>query len=197
MINLPEILVTDEFEIPDIRAVLLAEFGPADLREILMDPTLVEGSDEPSEDEAPNEEADAAIYNEKFATTPVASAKGVRLHRVIGPDHEVVTQYDAITDSTPLDFIDGGGVVLASTRPGNPYGWQLTHVGQKSEDGTIAQILGVCVASDKESAILNEMYPGWLEACELFDEAMLQDALPGIDIAPPLLPLLTNVNDEN
>jgi hypothetical protein len=205
--NVPALSVTGELVVEDIRAVLLAEFASdVGVREILMDPASAvapEAPDalpqpplaksaiseaigealQPSEQEA--ETADSMLH-EPFPTRPVAAASGVRLHRVIGPDHKVVTQFDAEKDMTPLDFLGEDGAVVAVTHPGDVYSWKLIKLGPAN--GNVAAILAMRIASDEESKALDEMYPGWLEACKKFDaqNAAAKDFDPGLP--PPVLP---------
>lgn len=200
--NVPELLVSGELEVPNIRAVFLAEFADgAPIREVLMDPASaapVEAEGDEAEGDgsgAALPEIDAAaspadlLEQESFPTKPVMTASGLRIHRVIAPDHSVVTQYDAGADRTPLDFLDVGGAVLASTRPGDPYTWQLMGLGKPSPDGTIVPVTGVRAADAAESAALDEMYPGWLEACRKFD-AERAEQLAAEAIAEASLPTL-------
>ena len=164
--NLPEIRVTDEFDIDDINEVLLGEFADTNSVEII------------------GEE-----------TNPVAVAKGLRLVRVYSPDREILTEYDANLDKTPLDFINGKeGVIIASARPGTVYTWQLVQMGAASADMSFAPITGVRLATDEESAILDAMYPEWLKLCHQFDidtksmaeAAAKREELLG-DIPPPVV----------
>jgi hypothetical protein len=168
-----------------------------------MDPT----SAEPPETEDVLEEAVEEAVDEKpmtteelmaqesFATRPVASASGLRIHRVIAPDHSVVTQFDAELDRTPLDFLGDKGAVVTSARPGDPYTWQLIGLGGLSPDGNVAPITGTRPATADEAAALDEMYPGWLAACAKFDaeraaeiaaEAINAAAMPSLP--PPSIP---------
>jgi hypothetical protein len=162
--NLPEIRVTEEFGVDNINEVLLGEFADTSAVEII------------------GEE-----------TNPVAVAKGLRLVRVYSPNREILTEYDANLDKTPLDFIgDKEGIIIASARPGDTYTWQLVRMGKTSGDMTFAPITGVRLATAEESATLDTMYPEWLTLCQKFDietEAMAEAAakreeLIG-DIPPP------------
>ena len=205
--NVPEMLVTDQLEVADIQTVFLAEFSDtAPIREVLMDPTSAEAPDadeeaaageEPAEggaDEAPMT-PEELMAQESFATRPVASASGLRIHRIIAPDHTTVTQFDAELDRTPLDFLGDKGAIVASARPGEPYTWQLTGLGALSADGNVAPITGTRPATAEESAALDAMYPGWLAACSKFDaeraaevaaEAISAASMP--NLPPPSLP---------
>ena len=206
--NVPEMLVTDQLDVPNIRDVFLAEFSDtAPIREVLMDPASAEppeteGVPEASVEEVVEEAVDEKpmtteelMAQESFATRPVASASGLRIHRVIAPDHSVVTQFDAELDRTPLDFLGDKGAVVASARPGDPYTWQLTGLGGLSPDGNVAPITGTRPATADEAAALDEMYPGWLAACAKFDaeraaeiaaEAINAAAMPSLP--PPSIP---------
>jgi hypothetical protein len=188
--SLPQITVTDKFDVPDVRAVLLAEFGPdVGVREIVAaeaDPAANEAEAAPA---TALEEYDAVLEAaaglEEFPeTVPVAQMSGVRLVRVLDSKvdgagnvlHDLVTAFDAGTGMTPLTFLLGGGAVLASTRPGETYAWQLVKVGQiPDESATAVQIEGCRLATAEETVTLNEMYPGWLEACKKVDEAAKGD----------------------
>jgi hypothetical protein len=202
--NVPEMLVTDQLDVPNIRDVFLVEFSDtAPIREVLMDPTSAEPPETEDVPEAAVEEAvdekpmttEELMAQESFATRPVASASGLRIHRVIAPDHSVVTQFDAELDRTPLDFLGDKGAVVASARPGDPYTWQLIGLGGLSPDGNVAPITGTRPATADEAAALDEMYPGWLAACAKFDaeraaeiaaEAINAAAMPSLP--PPSIP---------
>jgi hypothetical protein len=202
--NVPEMLVTDQLDVPNIRDVFLAEFSDtAPIREVLMDPTSAEPPETEDVPEAPVEApveeksmtTEELMAQESFATRPVASASGLRIHRVIAPDHSVVTQFDAELDRTPLDFLGDKGAVVASARPGDPYTWQLIGLGGLSPDGNVAPITGTRPATADEAAALDEMYPGWLAACAKFDaeraaeiaaEAINAAAMPSLP--PPSIP---------
>ena len=202
--NVPEMLVTDQLDVPNIRDVFLVEFSDtAPIREVLMDPTSAEPSETEDVPEAPVEEAvdekpmttEELMAQESFATRPVASASGLRIHRVIAPDHSVVTQFDAELDRTPLDFLGDKGAVVTTARPGDPYTWQLIGLGGLSPDGNVVPITGTRPATADEAAALDEMYPGWLAACAKFDaeraaeiaaEAINAAAMPSLP--PPSIP---------
>ena len=199
--NVPGMLVTDQLNVPDIQAVFLAEFSDtAPVREILMDPTSAEPPEqggetgEPESDEQPAT-PEELMAQESFPTRAVATASGLRIHRIIAPDHTIITQFNAELDRTPLDFLGEKGAIVASARPGDPYSWQLTGLGALSQDGTVAPIVGVRPATAEESAALDRMYPGWLDACAKFDAekaaeeaaaALAAAALP--NLPPPVLP---------
>lgn len=202
--NVPEMLVTDQLDVPNIRDVFLVEFSDtAPIREVLMDPTSAEPPETEDVPEAPVEEAvdekpmttEELMAQESFATRPVASASGLRIHRVIAPDHSVVTQFDAELDRTPLDFLGDKGAVVTTARPGDPYTWQLIGLGGLSPDGNVVPITGTRPATADEAAALDEMYPGWLAACAKFDaeraaeiaaEAINAAAMPSLP--PPSIP---------
>ena len=179
--NVPSLASNDSIEVTDPRTILLAEFadGPA-IRELMLDPAASEAE----------LERVAAEGDEYFPTRAVAGATGVRLHRVIAPDHGVVTQFNAETDRTPLDFLNPNGAVLAVATPGETYTWCLVALGATSKDSTVAPVLGVRAATPEESAVLDEIYPGWLDACRRFDElAATQPTLdPKSVMPPPALP---------
>ena len=198
--NVPEMLVTDQLDVPNIRDVFLVEFSDtAPIREVLMDPTSAEP---PETEDVPEEAVDEKpmtteelMAQESFATRPVASASGLRIHRVIAPDHSVVTQFDAELDRTPLDFLGDKGAVVTTARPGDPYTWQLIGLGGLSPDGNVVPITGTRPATADEAAALDEMYPGWLAACAKFDaeraaeiaaEAINAAAMPSLP--PPSIP---------
>ena len=101
---------------------------------------------------------------------PLATASGLRLHSVHAPDGTVLASYDAESDRTSLDFLKDGSRIVASARPGKPYSWQIVELGMPSQDGSVAPITGTRLATAEESKILDEMYPGWLAACEKFDK---------------------------
>jgi len=153
--NTSNIVAGAELVVDDIRSVLLAEFADgAPIREVVFDSPAEEG-ETPEEDQPVGK--------------PLATATGVRLHRVVNSRHEVVTAYDAVKEKTPLDFLKEAGAVLASARPGAVYSWQLSAV-RKVEDGSdVAMIEATRLATAEEAEVLNEMYPGWLEACRAFD----------------------------
>lgn len=212
--NVPSLSVTGDLQLEDIRKVYLAEFAEgAPVREVLMDPASAATPQTPSADlPAPEgfekapiaeavEEAVVAIVeeaqanmtpeellaSESFPTKPVAAASGLRLHRVVAPDHSVVTQYDANRDCTPLDFLGETGAVVAVAQPGREYSWKLIQFGPASKDGNVAPILAMRPADEAETSALNEMYPGWLEAVRRFDEeAAAQTAVaPEPIVMPP------------
>lgn len=159
--NVPSLTASESVEVANPRTILLAEFadGPA-IRELMLDPTA-------SESEL---ERVAAEGDEYFPTRAVAGAVGVRLHRVIAPDHSIVTQFNAEADRTPLDFLSPNGTVLAVATPGEVYTWRLVAIGVPSKDSAVAPVLGIRPATSEESVVLDELYPGWLNACRRFDE---------------------------
>ena len=205
--NVPALSVTGDLVVEDMSAVMLAEFASdVGIREILMDPASAVAPEVPDALPLPPlaksaiseaisdvmqpaepvvEEGVDPLLHEPFPTRPVAAASGVRLHRVIGPDHKVVTQFDAEKDMTPLDFLGEDGAVVAVTHPGPVYEWKLVKLGPAN--GNVAAILAMRLATAEEGAVLDGMYPGWLEACKKFDE---QNAVktfePGL---PPPQPL--------
>ena len=155
--NLPTIVTGDSFPDPVPREIFLAEFGPdCGVRELAMDPAT--------------EIADEQDADVRFATRAVAQARGIRLHRVIGPDREFVTGLDPETERTDLSFLSSRPVTfLASARPGpDAYGWQITAMGAP-QDADVAPVLGTRPATPGEAEVLDEMYPGWLERCREFD----------------------------
>ena len=170
--NVPSLSVTEELQVQDIRTVMLAEFTPgAGVREVMLDPASAEAAEEISPDEiAEPTEADV-LAGEAFPTRPVAAAAGLRLHRVIAPDHKIVTQFDAALDKTPLDFLGETGAVVAVAQPGDVYSWKLIQLGSVSGDGNVAPIMAIREATPEEGTALDEMYPGWLSACRAFDAA--------------------------
>ena len=198
--NVPEMLVTDQLDVPNIRDVFLVEFSDtAPIREVLMDPTSAEPPETEDVPEAPVDEkpmtTEELMAQESFATRPVASASGLRIHRVIAPDHSVVTQFDAELDRTPLDFLGDKGAVVTTARPGDPYTRQLIGLGGLSPDGNVVPITGTRPATADEAAALDETYPGWLAACAKFDaeraaeiaaEAINAAAMPSLP--PPSIP---------
>ena len=175
--NLP-ILTAGSFADPDPREIFLAEFGPdCGVRELAMDPS----TEVPDEDDS----------DVRFATKAVAQARGVRLHRVIGPDHAFVTGLDPETERTDLSFLKDRPVTyLASARPGPAeYGWQITAVGNPSGED-VAPVLGTRAATPVEAEALDGMYPGWREQCRAFDAcerdlAEAADARREVRIDPP------------
>ncbi len=200
--NVPSLSVTGELVVEDIRTVMLAEFASdVGVREILMDPSsavVPEVEDRPVEApmaktaiseavagilEETEQAAADPMLNEPFPTRPVAAASGIRLHRVIAPDHKIVTQFDAEKDMTPLDFLGEDGATVAVAQPGDVYSWKLIKLGPAN--GNVAPILAMRAATGEESAALDEMYPGWLEACKRFDAAVVVESKP---IDPALLP---------
>ena len=187
--NVPSLSVTEQLDVEDIEAVFLAEFTPGEpVREILMDPSSALPPEVPQEELPEGEELtpEQLLASESFPTTPVASASGLRLHRVIGPDRQVVAQFDATADRCPLDFLGETGAIVATTQPGTPYTWKLVQMGPASEDGNVAPILAMRAATEQETERLNEMYPGWLEACKKFDEqaAAEADAVSDLPVMP-------------
>ena len=188
--NVPSLSVTDQLNVEDIGAVFLAEFTPGEpVREILMDPSSALPPEVPQEELPEGEELtpEQLLASESFPTTPVASASGLRLHRVIGPDRQVVAQFDATADRCPLDFLGETGAVVAVAQPGREYSWKLIQFGPASKDGNVAPILAMRPADEAETAALNEMYPGWLEAVRRFDEEAAAQAAsaPEPIIMPP------------
>lgn len=185
--NVPAVTVSEDLQVSDIRKVLLAEFaGGAPVRELLMDLASAEPPEPPVEaGKAPTPEQMLAM--ESFPTKPVSSASGLRLHRVLSPAHEVVTQFDANRDLTPLDFLAEAGAVVAVSQPGPVYSWKLVQLGRPSEDGNIAPILAMRAADETEAAALDEMYPGWLENCRRFDEQTAAAEATSPTLPPPAL----------
>jgi hypothetical protein len=166
--NVPALTAATDFEIADPSSILLAEFCPdGDIKEVLMDPTQTEGT----------EDGDIP-----FSSTPVATARGIRLHRVWGPDREPVTEPTQAEGSplgtrTDMEFLRGRGVVyLASARPGPVYTWQITAVcADTAEEGKridVATVLGTRSATGPEAARLDTVYRGWLTAQKDFDDKM-------------------------
>jgi hypothetical protein len=107
--------------------------------------------------------------------SPVAQARGVRLHRAISTRSEVVASYDPELDTTPLDFMAGiESAVFASARPGVPDGdylWQLSVVlgGEESMESGTFVMTGSRAATSEEAAALDATWPGWRDACREFD----------------------------
>ncbi len=171
--NVPSLSVTNDLHVEDIRTVMLAEFAAsAGVREVMLDPTSAAAPEElePGEIAEPTD-ADV-LAGEAFPTRPVAAASGLRLHRVVAPDHKVITQFDAALDKTPLDFLGETGAVVAVAQPAEPqYFWKLVQLGSVSGDGNVAPIMAIRDATSEEAEALNEMYPGWLKACHAFDVA--------------------------
>lgn len=191
--NVPSLSVTDQLVLDNINEVFLAEFSPnSGVREVLMDPTSAVAPDESplSGEESSDESVKDILASESFPTRPVATAAGIRLHRVISPAREVVAQYDAERDMTPMDFLGESGAVVAVAQPGETYTWKLVQIGPTSSDGNVAPIIAMRPANASETAQLDEMYPGWLEACRKFDaEAQAtsrSDESPGLP--PPVFP---------
>lgn len=188
--NVPSLSVTDDLHVDDIRAVMLAEFAAgAGVREVMLDPASAEAPEEiePGEIAEPTD-ADV-LAGEAFPTRPVAAASGLRLHRVVAPDHKIVTQFDAALDKTPLDFLGETGAVVAVAQPSDPlYFWKLVQLGSVSGDGNVAPIMAIRDATADEAAALSEMYPGWLEACRAFDVAGSEHrAVKAPNMPPPAL----------
>ena len=179
--NAPKLEAKSDFSIPNIREVFLVEFAEGvPIRELLMS---VEDNDavddvptiDGVETEPVGEIANDPILDEKFPTRPIASASGVRLHRVISPDHKTVTVYNESTNRTPLDFLTGPAF-FATTNPGEVYGWTVIAVTGANPERTLTEIQGVRSATPDETDILNEMYPGWLESCRVFDAIAAEEA---------------------
>jgi hypothetical protein len=166
----------------------LAEFAPGEpVREIMLDPSSAAPPEAPLEEAGEDVSPEQLLASESFPTTPVASASGVRLHRVISPARKVVAQFDANTDRCPLDFLGETGAVVAVAQPGDVYTWKLLHLGPMSEDGNVAAILAMRLANEAETERLNAMYPNWLEKCKEFDAQQAEaDALTaGRPVMPP------------
>lgn len=153
--NTSAVTTTTDVVVDDISNVLLAEFADsAPIREVMFDAPAAEGegSEEGSE-----------------VGRPIASATGVRLHRVVDKDYNTVTEYDSVLEKTPLTFLQEHGAILASTRPGPVYTWQLSAVRKVEEGSDIAMIEATRPATPEEAQALDAMYPGWLDACRKFD----------------------------
>ena len=150
-INLPTVRVTDQLEVADPGACLLAELADAaPVRHVIMGP-------DPEGDDGPR----ALIHS-------------VRLHCVYAPSGATLTRYDFKADRTSLAFMSGypGGAVLAVAQPGEPYTWLLIGllpIPGGLDDATDLPVTGLRPASPAEAAILDRVYPGWLEACRAFD----------------------------
>lgn len=175
--NVPFIRVTDVVDVDNINEVLLMEFseGP-EVRQVIS---------ELSEADMAEVNPDTPLSEEEMlkATKPLAQTTGLRVQRVIGTDHKTLAVYSEETQRCDLSFMRDekyvNGFVGASTRPTEgAYGWQITLFSALSEDGNIMSILGTRPATPEETEALNVMYPGWLVACEKFDnEAKVKAAI--------------------
>ena len=179
--NLPAIVASDTFPDPDPREIFLAEFGPdCGIRELAMDPA--------------SEIADDVDGDIRFSTRAVAQAHGIRLHRVIDQNHELVTSLDPETERADISFLKARSITyLASACPGpDAYRWQITAMGVPQNDD-VAPVIGTRAATPEEAAALDAAYPHWLERCRDFDAREREifeaaESRRAVHVEPPRLP---------
>jgi hypothetical protein len=152
--NIPELKVIDTFNV-NLKKVLLAEFSQADVKELIKRPVR---------------NTEMNIFPKKEMEV-IASIKGLRLHKVIGQNHKIVSSYDPETDSIPLDFVSAKGVIFAcASASENEYKWKLIKTDAPLEDGKTLPITGIKFANKFESSELNKIFPNWLNKCKEYDE---------------------------
>jgi hypothetical protein len=131
----------------------------------------------------------------------IMEVRGLRLHCVYNTDCQIVTQYDANEDKTPLAFLtDIPEAIFASARPTDTgkYQWQLSLVrgGEAAKEGLIMMIGTRLVDADEEAA-LDRTFINWREFCKAFDEKLaFEERQAQLNPAVPT-PTLTNISHEN
>jgi hypothetical protein len=187
--NVPEIHVTAEFdELNSSDPIYLAEFvmGPP-VREILMD---VDGNIIEEVKIDGDDTIDESIPN--LQAKPLAAAKGLRLHRVYDIYNNIVTEYDAKLDKTPLKpLLDN--VYFITAHPGDTYTWKILKLGKYTEGKDIIPIVGIRDATETETNDFNEIFPNWLRLVKELDLQILKDEeldKQTLNLPTPILPPL-------